>query len=89
MPECDFTGNILGEATKPLGNIREAMRQHAASESRPSVRNCATNLISKFTESLCVPSVPNATVSHKRWDLIPVKPEDKPPPTLVNSSSEQ
>ncbi|MER8389695.1 hypothetical protein NKH14_30190, partial [Mesorhizobium sp. M1380] len=28
MPECDFTGNILGEATKPLGNnLREAMRQ--------------------------------------------------------------
>ncbi|SJM32486.1 hypothetical protein BQ8482_290081 [Mesorhizobium delmotii] len=28
MPECDFTGNILGEATKQLGNnLREAMRQ--------------------------------------------------------------
>lgn len=31
MPECDFTGNILGEATKPLSNnLREAMRHVTA-----------------------------------------------------------
>jgi hypothetical protein len=36
MPECDFTGNILNEATKPLSNnLREATRQQVSGERGP------------------------------------------------------